>query len=87
MNTQLTLDQFRTIKLHGMADAYQELLTLPVQEQPCGDLKIGIFIDAEHALSTNGMISLPSRLPQTASLKGSQKERTGYRAPTLCLVG
>lgn len=49
MNTQLTLDQLRTMKLHGMADAYQELLTLPVQEQPSADLMIGKLVDAEHA--------------------------------------
>ena len=47
MNTQLTLDQLRTMKLHGMADAYQDALTLPVHEQPTPDLLIGSMVDAE----------------------------------------
>ena len=34
MNTQITLDQLNHLKLHGMADAYQAVLSLPVQEQP-----------------------------------------------------
>lgn len=34
MNTQITLDQLRQLKLQGMADAYQAVLSLPVQEQP-----------------------------------------------------
>ncbi|MBN3034805.1 MAG: IS21-like element helper ATPase IstB [Bacteroidales bacterium] len=34
MNTQITLDQLKQLKLYGMADAYQAVLSLPVQEQP-----------------------------------------------------
>jgi DNA replication protein DnaC len=34
MNTQTTLDQLKHLKLIGMADAYQAVLSLPVQEQP-----------------------------------------------------
>ena len=34
MNTQITLDQLNHLKLHGMADAYQAVLSSPVQEQP-----------------------------------------------------
>ncbi len=34
MNTQATLDQLKQLKLYGMADAYQVILSLPVQEQP-----------------------------------------------------
>ena len=34
MNTQITLDQLNHLKLFGMADAYQAVLSLPVQEQP-----------------------------------------------------
>lgn len=34
MNTQITLDQLKQLKLPGMADAYQAVLSLPVQEQP-----------------------------------------------------
>ena len=47
MNTQLTLDQLRSMKLHGMADAYQAMLNLPVHEQPTPDLLIGEMVDAE----------------------------------------
>lgn len=34
MNHQITLDQLRQLRLHGMADAYQAVISLPVQEQP-----------------------------------------------------
>jgi len=34
MNTQITLDQLKQLKLSGMANAYQVVLSLPVQEQP-----------------------------------------------------
>ena len=47
MNTQLTLDQLRSMKLHGMADAYEDLLALPVHEQPTSDLLIGKMVDSE----------------------------------------
>ena len=34
MNTQATLDQLRTLKLHGMARSYEAVLRLPVNSQP-----------------------------------------------------
>ncbi|HSA44656.1 MAG TPA: IS21-like element helper ATPase IstB [Bacteroidales bacterium] len=34
MNTQTTLEQLKQLKLIGMADAYQAVLSLPVQDQP-----------------------------------------------------
>jgi DNA replication protein DnaC len=34
MNAQITLDQLKQLKLFGMADAYQAVLSLPVQNQP-----------------------------------------------------
>lgn len=34
MNTQATLEQLRTLKLHGMARSYEAVLALPVTSQP-----------------------------------------------------
>ncbi|PKP45082.1 MAG: ATP-binding protein [Bacteroidetes bacterium HGW-Bacteroidetes-11] len=34
MNHQITLDQLSQLRLNGMADAYQAVISLPVQEQP-----------------------------------------------------
>ncbi len=34
MNTQITLDQLKKLRLTGMADAYQAMLSLPLQDQP-----------------------------------------------------
>ena len=34
MNTQITIDHLTQLKLHGMARAYQAVLTMPVQQQP-----------------------------------------------------
>jgi hypothetical protein len=33
MNTQSTLDQLKTLKLTGMAQAYQGLISMPVHDQ------------------------------------------------------
>ena len=34
MNTQITIDRLVQLKLHGMARAYQAVLTMPVQQHP-----------------------------------------------------
>ena len=34
MNTQITIDNLVQLKLHGMARAYQAVLTMPVQQHP-----------------------------------------------------
>ncbi len=47
MNTQLTLDQLRSMKLYGMAHAYEASLLLPVHEQPTSDTLFGKLVDAE----------------------------------------
>lgn len=47
MNHQLTLDQLNQLKLHGMADAYQAVLSLPVQEQPSIHQFIARLTEAE----------------------------------------
>ena len=47
MNTQITLDQLKQLKLHGMADAYQAVLSLPVQEQPTIHQFIARLTEAE----------------------------------------
>ncbi|ABB24684.1 IS21-like element helper ATPase IstB [Pelodictyon luteolum] len=48
MNTQITLDQLRSMKLNGMADTYEALLSLPVHEQPEADMLLAKLIDAEY---------------------------------------
>lgn len=47
MNTQITLDQLKQLKLHGMADVYQAVLSLPVQEQPTIHQFIARLAEAE----------------------------------------
>jgi DNA replication protein DnaC len=47
MNTQITLTQLNQLKLHGMADAYQAVLSLPVQEQPTIHQFIARLTEAE----------------------------------------
>lgn len=34
MNTQITIEQLKQLKLFGMADTYKAVLSMPVQEQP-----------------------------------------------------
>ncbi len=52
MNTDQTLAQMRTLKFSGMAQAYQTMLQMPVNEQLTADLLIAQLIEAE-ALSRN----------------------------------
>ena len=47
MNTQLTIDQLRSMNLYGMANAYEAATMLPVHEQPAADTLLGKLVDAE----------------------------------------
>jgi DNA replication protein DnaC len=47
MNTEQTLAQMRTLKLTGMAQAYQTMLQMPVNEHPTADMLIAQLIEAE----------------------------------------
>jgi hypothetical protein len=47
MNTQITLDHLADLKLHGMARAYQAVLSMPVQEQPSINQFIARLAEAE----------------------------------------
>ena len=51
MNTQLTLDQLRSMNLYGMANAYEAATLLPVHEQPVADTLLGQLVDAEQRLN------------------------------------
>lgn len=53
MNTQLTLDQLRSMNLYGMANAYEAAMTLPVHEQPAADMLLGKLVDAEQLFEKN----------------------------------
>ena len=44
MNTQLTLDQLRSMNLYGMAQAYEAAIMLPVHEQPEADTLLGKLV-------------------------------------------
>lgn len=47
MNTQNTLDQLNQLKLNGMAQAYQALMTIPVHEQLTLHQAIARLVEAE----------------------------------------
>lgn len=47
MNTQLTIDHLTELKLHGMARAYQAILSMPVQNQPSISQFIARLTEAE----------------------------------------
>lgn len=53
MNHQSTLDQLGQLKLHGMADAYQAVISLPVQDQPSIHPFIARLSEAEALHRTN----------------------------------
>jgi len=47
MNTQITIDQLSQLKLHGMARAYEAILSMPVQEQPTLNQFMARLVEAE----------------------------------------
>lgn len=47
MNTQATIDQLKQLKLHGMANAYEGVLSLPLQEQPPPNHLLSRLAEAE----------------------------------------
>lgn len=47
MNTQTTLDQLRSLKLSGMAQTYEGVLSLPVNDQPPANHLIARLTEAE----------------------------------------
>src|ERR1035437_7405246 len=47
MNTQITLDHLAELKLHGMARAYEAVLSMPLQDQPSINQFIARLAEAE----------------------------------------
>ena len=47
MNTQMTLDRLAELKLHGMARAYEAVLSMPLQDQPSINQFIARLAEAE----------------------------------------
>ena len=47
MNTQITLDHLAQLKLHGMARAYQAVLSMPLQDHPSINQFIARLAEAE----------------------------------------
>lgn len=52
MNTQITLDHLAQLKLHGMARAYQAVLSMPLQDQPSINQFIARLAEAEIQYNT-----------------------------------
>ena len=47
MNTQETIIQLKELKLKGMANTLESLMTLPVQSRPSFDFAIAKMVEAE----------------------------------------
>lgn len=47
MNTQVTLDHLEQLRLHGMARAYQAVLSMPIQDQPTLNQLVARLAEAE----------------------------------------
>ncbi len=47
MNTQTTIDQLRSLKLHGMAQTYEGVLSIPINDQPTANHLIARLTEAE----------------------------------------
>ena len=48
MNNQATLDQMRQLSLTGMAQAFETIITLPLDKQMTTDQLVAHLIHAEH---------------------------------------
>ncbi len=62
MNTQTTIDQLRRLKLTGMAQAYEQVVSLPSQDRPGADLMLAQLSEAEqqHRMQRKTQIYLKS---------------------------
>ena len=72
MNTQITLDHLAQLKLHGMARAYQAVLSMPLQDQPSINQFIARLAEAEMQYRTQKrteMFLLQSKLRYNAVLE------------------
>ncbi len=47
MNNQESVDALEKLKLHGMADEFNSIITLPVQKRPSREVTVAKMIDAE----------------------------------------
>jgi DNA replication protein DnaC len=62
MNTQLTIDHLTKLKLHGMARAYQAVLSMPVQDQPTINQFMARIVESEIQERTHKRTDLYLRL-------------------------
>ena len=72
MNTQITLDHLAKLKLHGMARAYEAVLSMPLQDQPSINQFIARLAEAEIQDRTHKrteMFLLQSKLRYNAVLE------------------
>lgn len=72
MNYQETIIQLNELKLHGMASAYESIMTLPVQNRPTLDNAVARLVEAEAASRREKKTQLyikKSRLRYTAYIE------------------
>jgi len=62
MNTQITIDHLTKLKLHGMARAYQAVLSMPVQDQPTLNQFMARLVESEIQDRTNRRTDLFLRM-------------------------
>ena len=90
MNYQETIIQLNELKLHGMASAYESIMTLPVQNRPTLDNAVARLVEAEAASrrEKKTQLYIKKKPPQIHGLhrgrylrNGSQphQERSGSR--------
>ncbi len=79
MMTHHTLNQLKTLKLDGMARAFEEQLTLPASQDLTFEDRLGLLVDREIAWRDNRRLE---RLLRSAKLKQSQAciEDVDYRS-------
>lgn len=72
MNQQATLEQLRSLRLHGMADAYEAILAMPVHLQPDGHELLARLaqheLESKHSKRTEMYLRL-SKLRYAANLE------------------
>jgi DNA replication protein DnaC len=62
MNTQSTLDELQTLRLHGMAKRYEAVLGQPVHQQPDGHSLLALLAEAESLYRNHQRTELYLRL-------------------------
>jgi len=86
MNTNRTIEQLKSLKLPGMADAYQSIESLALHDRPDLDQCIARMVEAEIQYRTESKMKMYLKLsnPQSGKYPDQRSHRMRKKFFSLC---